>query len=391
MFRPVGFALVTSLAAVAFTQSSTPQPASAPVQIVYTLDGSTLTTYNINAQTLQPAQAGAITVSQATSPGVAPSPDGHFLYYTSYTDYSYDGGQLAVYATNADGAPQSTPVQTLNFPSMYGPLADPAAPYVYAVSFDNTGTNTSPYSIVRYKRDTQTGELSDPVTEATYDLSTQQEGYYCSLGILGFSPDGGELYDDVYCTAPFGNSSATYYESSVNSANGKLGKDQQIYNWSNPNAGGETVQFVRNLMFDYASPNPSVGAPEYIDVYPVQPNTNTPLIQCTSSMQAVCGSYQLALAHPSGRYVFLFDQENITEIDQVNLSAGQFTPTSSSIPYEVQQFSPDGSIAYGVNDTSSGALEIEIYGFNAADAATTTGGTIPVPSDLDSWWTAERF
>lgn len=390
MFRPVGYVLVTSFAAVAFAQTSPSQPSPAPVQIVYTLDGSTLTTYTVNAQTLQPTQAGAITVLQSVDPGVVTSPDGHFLYYTAYQDYTWDGGELYVYATDANGAPQSTPVQTLNFTSIYSPTPDPAAPWVYAVSFDNTGTNTSPYSIVRYARNPRTGELSDPVTEATYELSTQEEGYYCSFNILGFSSDGSEIYTSANCIAPFGNNSATYYENSVNGANGKLGKQQQIYNWYNPNSGGESIQFVKNLMFDYASPDPPDGEPEYINVYPLQPGTSTPLIQCTSSNQAVCGNYQQAITHPSGNYVFLFDQQSITEIDQVSVSAGQFIPTSSSIPYEVQQFSPDGSIAYAANDVANNALEIQIYGFNPANAAVTPGGSIAVPSDLDSWWAVER-
>lgn len=390
MFRPVGFALVTSLATVAFAQASPSQPGSSPVQIVYTLDGSTLTTYDVNAQTLQPTQAGAITVSQATAPGLTSSPDGHFLYYTAYQDFSWDGGQLSVYATDANGAPQSAPVQTLNFTSTYSPTPDPAAPWVYAVYFDNTGTNTSPYSIVRYARNPHTGELSNPVTEATYELSTQDEGYYCSLNIAGFSSDGSELYSSVNCIAPFGNNSATYYENSVNGANGKLGKQQQIYNWYNPNSGGESIQFVKNLMFDYASPDPPDGVPQYIDVYPLQPGASTPLIQCTSSDQAVCGNYQQAIAHPSGNYLFMFDQQSITEIDQVDVSAGQLIPTPSTIPYEVQQFSPDGSIAYAANDVPNFALQIQIYGFNTSNAAVTPGGAIDVPSDLDSWWVVER-
>lgn len=74
----------------------------------------------------------------------------------------------------------------------------------------------------------------------------------------------------------------------------------------------------------------------------------------------------------------------------MNLSSRQIVPDSSSIPYEVQAFSPDGTIAYGANDVN-GALDIEVYGFNAATGAVTQGGTISVPSDLDSWFTAERF
>jgi hypothetical protein len=116
---------------------------------------------------------------------------------------------------------------------------------------------------------------------------------------------------------------------------------------------------------------------------------STPQVNCTTSMLAVCGDFILGLAHPSGKYVFLTDPTNVTDIGAVNLGTQQITQTSS-ISYEVQQFSPDGTIAYGVNDVN-GALDVEIYGFNVGTGDVRQGGTINVPSDLDSWFSAERY
>ena len=79
----------------------------------------------------------------------------------------------------------------------------------------------------------------------------------------------------------------------------------------------------------------------------------------------------------------------ITNIDKVELNSKQIVATSSTIPYEVQQFSPDGKIAYAANDVNP-ALNIQIYGFNVNTAQVTAGGLISVPSDLDSWFAAER-
>jgi hypothetical protein len=320
------------------------------------------------------------------------SPDGHFLYYTAYANLNQQGSNLWVYSTNVSGVPQGSPVQELNFTSLYGPWIDPAGTLVYVISVGavNSTTNTQPSEIIRYRRNPGTGQLGDPVTEATYNLSYAVGGETCSLGILGFGPAGDRLYDGIECFAE-GSESATYNERTVNPGNGALGADQQVYSWQNSSGGGETVQFVRNLFFDYVIPNNYETGDNLVNVYPIQPNATTPLISCSASMQAVCGSWELGLAHPSAQYVFLTDTESITHIEKVNLSAMQLQAAPSTIPYEVQAFSPDGSIAYGVNDTSSGALEIEIYGFNVSSAAITEGGTVDVPSDLDSWWAAERY
>jgi hypothetical protein len=389
----IASAAACTLAAVGQTTTSQQSQNQSPTQIVYAVDGSTLYTWDINAQTLQPTQAGTTTLPESTYPGVVTSPDGHFLYYTAYANLNQQGSNLWVYATNASGVPQGSPVQELNFTNLYGPWIDPAGPiaYVLYIGPNNTTTDTTPYEIIRYQRNPGTGQLSNPVTEATYNLTYAVGGETCSLDILGFDPAGGKLYDEIACTAPYGSLSATYNQRTVNPGTGELGADQQIYTWQNSNGGGETVQFVRNLFFDYVIPNNYETGANLVNVYPVQPNATTPLISCSASMQTVCGSFELGLAHPSARYVFLTDTENITHIEAVNPSAKQLQAAPSTIPYEVQAFSPDGSIAYGVNDTSSGALEIEVYGFNVSSAAITEGGTVDVPSDLDSWWAAERY
>ena len=98
----------------------------------------------------------------------------------------------------------------------------------------------------------------------------------------------------------------------------------------------------------------------------------------------------IGFVHPSAEYLFMYNaQQPNTAIDQVDLSSEEIVFTGSTIPYEVQQFSPDGTIAYGANDVGS-ALNIQIYGFNVANAQVTNGGLISVPSDLDTWLATER-
>ncbi|HKR28729.1 MAG TPA: hypothetical protein VJS11_14795, partial [Acidobacteriaceae bacterium] len=365
--------------------------AGAGTQIVYVIDGPTLTTYDVNSQTLQATQAGTVTLPQTVYPRIMTSPDGHFVYYSAYADLNQTGLKLWVYATNNSGVPQNPPVQELDNAS--APEINPTGTLAYTVSVGPSttanGIQTTSYEIVSYQRDAATGLLSNPTTQATYDLESDVSALNCRLVLDGFSPLGDELYNHADCGAPHGSASATYNERSVNLATGSLGPNQQVFSWQY-GSGGARVQFVRNLLFDFAMPNPTIGVPNFVNVYPVQPNTSTPVAQCTSTMQAVCGSFELGNAHPSGQYAFLTDPQNVTQILRVDTTAMQLTPTGSSIPYEVQQFSPDGQVVYGVNDVN-GAVVIEIYGFNASSAAVTQGGTIQVPSTLDSWFTSERY
>jgi hypothetical protein len=275
----------------------------------------------------------------------------------------------------------------MNAKQLIGMIAHPKGNFLYMVEMGPSNGTTAPFTIVRNLVSQTNGRLSASVAEATYVLDTESSGNNCYLAILGFNPAGTTMSDGVFCSGPHGSGTSTYNERTVNLQTGALGPDKQVYTW-NTYAGSdyENVQFRNNLMFDFAE---TMFSGDYVNIYRVQPNVSTPLINCTSSMWAVCGNFQYSLAHPSGEYVFLLDSTNTTDIGKVNLSAKQIAQTSS-IPYEVQQFSPDGTIAYAANDMNT-ALEIEIYGFNVGSGQATQGGTISVPSDLDSWFAADRY
>ena len=382
--------LLLCVSSFALAQTSNTQSngsaSSSTVQVVYTIDGSTLTTYNVDPQTLQAAEVGTIALSESTYPYLITSPSGHFLYYEAVKDYSDAGRNLYVYDTNASGLPGTTPVQKINAQWWFGMAAHPNGQFMYVVAVGSSPTGITPYAINRYLINQNNGKLSQSVTEATYHLESGTS--FCSPAILGFNTAGTTMYDAVFCSYPHGTGAATYYARSVDLQTGALGPDRQLYTWNYyAGAGYENVQFRNNLMFDFGQ---TLFNGNWVNIYRVQQSVGTPLVNCTSSMWTVCGDSVYSLAHPSGEYVFLFDfTTNITDIGQVNLTTQQITQTSS-IPYEVQQFSPDGTIVYGVNDVN-GALDIEIYGFSVASGQVTQGGIISVPSDLDSWFAAERY
>jgi hypothetical protein len=200
---------------------------------------------------------------------------------------------------------------------------------------------------------------------------------------------GTKLYDQIPCSYHGGNST-TFYERTVDTNSGSLGPDRQVYSWNNSSGGFQSVQFVKNLVFDFVTPNDWQENTSYLDLYPLQPNVTSPLIHCDASMLSDCDSNGNIITHPSAEYVFkLNGQQPGTDIEKVNLSAKQIDFTGSTIPYWVQQFSPDGTIAYAANDVGT-ALNIQIYGFNVSNAQVTPGGSISVASDLDSWFAVER-
>jgi hypothetical protein len=394
MRRCFAFLVLLSLCCLAFAQNesdpiNSSSPSSAAIQVVYVIDNATLTTYNVNPQTLQAAEAGTLTLPESVYPQIQASPNGKFLYYTTFENYSQQGQKLYVYQTNASGVPNSTPVQTLSVTRLGSLVIDPVSNFIYAEFAGPQGSEDTPYAIERYVMDPATGKISQPVVEAKYSLASSEGGLFCSLSVMNVNPAGTELYDGIPCSNPFGEQAA-FNERAINTSTGALGPDVQIYSWNNDETGStQSDYFVRSLLFDFVDNYGETDANQ-VNIYPIQPNVTTPVIYCGTDQFAPCGDFIDALVHPSAQYVFLTDPSSTTYIGQVNLSSRQIVPESGSIPYEVQEFSPDGTIAYGANDVN-GALDIEIYGFNAATGAVTQGGTISVPSDLDSWTTAERY
>jgi len=394
MLRAAAFCFLFCLSAFSFAQTSSHTIASSTpssgVQVIYVVDGSTLTTYNVDPQTLQATAVGTLTLPESTYPDVVTSTNGRFLYYSAYLSSSQQDHELYVYDTNASGVPGQNPVQQLKATHLSGLVVHPSGKFLYRISVGPTSAQfTTPYDIVRDLINPKNGKLSAPITEATYTLDSNVSGNDCSLAILGFNVVGTEMYDGIFCYGPHASATITYNQRSVDPQTGALGPDQEVYSYSSYAASEyASVQFEANLMFAFVSYYNQGPNANLVDVYQL-PNVTTPQINCTTSMLAVCGDFIFGLAHPSGKYVFLTDPTNVTDIGAVNLSTQQITETSS-IPYEVQQFSPDGTIAYAVNDVN-GALDIEIYGFNVDTGDVRQGGTISVPSDLDSWFSAERY
>jgi len=392
MSRSLPLVLLFLAASPTLAQNSSPVAAPAsttPVQIVYLVEGTTIVTYNVDTQTLNAIQVGTpVTVPNASTLGtLIPAPHGHFLYLLGYDANSNE--YLWVYGTDDNGAPKAPAAQRISIDHFFGFQIDPRARFAYAVFGYPIGqTYNSAFYIRRYAIDPVTGALSSSEAEAKYVLPNGAEGTtYCYVQLYGFNPGATTLYDAVGCVGHDGET-ITYNERSVNSQSGALGSDVQIYSWTNGNEGYENVHFVDNLMFDFVTPNGFQQGVDSVNIYPIQPNTSQPLVQCTASMLEACG-YSGGVVHPSAKYVFMAITGDTTQIDRVELSHKKIVDTGNYIPYSVGQFSPDGTLVYAGSPESSG-YEIEIYGFDVATGNVTPGGAIPVPSNLDPFYVAVR-
>jgi hypothetical protein len=372
-------------------QSQALRTSSSSIQVVYVVEGGSIVTYDIDPQTLTATQVGSLAVNGVTDYAVLyPSANDHFLYL--YSRNQLNVAHLWVFVTDASGAPQAPATQMLTTPGFSGLQVDPTANFVYVTSSSADGLNNNKAVIRRYISDPQTGAISQPLTEATYILPNGYGGGTndCWVYFDGFNAGATEMYDDIFCSNHEGIFD-TDYKRTVNQQTGALGPDQQIYSWGNDFAGGESVRVVNNLLFDFVVPNDWQQGINYENIYDVGGKA-TLLLQCTATMLYACGNAGGAKVHPSGQYLFMeLGQgfQTTTEVDRVDLNQKQIGNTGNSIPLQVQQFSPDGTLVYALKYAWP-AYFIEIYGFDVSTGAVTAGGAISVPNVLDSYFVAER-
>jgi hypothetical protein len=370
-------------------QKAGSQPSSSTVQVVYVVDGSNILTYNVNPQTLQATQVGKPLIFKGTFYSLRPSSNDRFVYLITY-DTNYKK-HLFVYATDASGVPQTPATEEISANALYDFQIDPKANFLYAVYSYPRGTYNTLYEIERFAVDPTTGKISQPQIQAKYTLSNGATGTtWCGLSFFGFNATGTKLYDQVGCSY-HGGGSATDYERTVNLQTGALGPDVQIFAVNDFNGAYDGVTFVGNLVVDFNVANNWQQGVASVNIYPLVPNTGKPVLQCTATMLEACGYASGAAVHPSGKYLFTTISQDSVQIDKIELDQKEIVDTGNYIPYQFGQFSPDGTLVYGIYNSSPGYY-IEIFGFNVSTSAVTTNGyVISVPSAADSYFVAQRF
>jgi hypothetical protein len=384
MLRAFPLCLLVCLSSLGLAQQSGASNIQSPaIQVVYVIGSSTITTYNVDPQTLYATQVGNPLTVNATNldyytTSVTASPDDRVLYVIG-SQSSTSPQYLWVFATDTSGVPQTPSLQANHTTGLDQVLIDPKANFLYAVSQSSDGT--LPYTLFTirsYEVDAQ-GKLSSPQRQAVYKLDNDFGSEFCTVSIVAFNAAGSELYDQVGCSFP-GGESITYNQRTVNLQTGALGPDVEVFSWNNVYGGYESVQFLGNYVFDFDMPNDYQPGANSVNIYPLTANTSTPLLQCTASMLESCGYAATGVAHPSGKYVFMSDGQYFTEIDRVEMTAGKIVDTGNYIPFdfdEIGRFSPDGTIVYAIGPGPfTSETNVEIYGFNVNTSEVTPGGAI---------------
>jgi len=160
------------------------------------------------------------------------------------------------------------------------------------------------------------------------------------------------------------SSSATFYERSIDAETGEWGTSSEFYSVADNNNGidGDEVRLSSRSINDLNVLNTQTS----VQIYPPA-GGETPLIDCTSTMLAVCGEASQFWQDISGQYLLLLVNGNM-EIVRVDLANKQIVDTGNSID-QTPSFSPDDAILYG---TAFGpGSYVQIYRFNES-----TGGSL---------------
>ncbi len=353
------------------------------VDVLYVVQNSDVVTYDVDRETLQATEAG----QPLQAPGSAaffrlfPGANGHFLYALSQNQQSET--TLSVYSTDASGAPQTPPVQTLGPAPISSFAIDPNGRFAYLFTVHTNAKSESTYELKLYAVNATNGKLQSPQIEATYSESS-----YCAPTFNTFSPGGSRLFDEVVCAYPDA-SSVSYYSRKVDPETGQLGPDLQFFSVNDAfGSNADEVTITPNTIIDFQQQFSPFQ--ESLVVYPLERNPKTPLIDCTSVMLAACGEAGSYLADPSGQFLLL-ELDSNSEIVKVDLQDKQIVDTGSTIPITQQPFfSPDDRFLYGITYLQGGDSTIQIYGFDRGTGALTTGGQISLAPTLWNVFPAVR-
>jgi hypothetical protein len=341
-----------------------------PVEVLYVQQNTNILTYNVNASTLQADEVGqplALT-GNAAIVQVIPSPDGHFVYVRTGTDYTQ--ASVSVYATDSLGVPQVTALQSVGPAAITQFTIDPNGRFAYMVEYTTTSQGSFLYGVRLFTIKTSTGKLTEsPQVQLKYGPS-----FYCAPSLEGFYPNGGEIQYSIFCT-PSGASLARYYKRSINSRTGAWGSPSEFYSFNDNNSGinSDEVRLSARSINDLNVLNTQTS----LRIYPPT-GGKTPLIDCTSTMLTACGQASQFWQDISGQYLFLSVNGNL-EIVGVDLNNKQIVDFGNLINL-TPHFSPDDSILYGA--AYGTAAYVQIYGFNANTGGLTAGNRISVPATL---------
>lgn len=336
--------------------------------VFYLTTGSTITTYNVDATTGIPTQAGTpVTIAGAQFiSNVIPTPNDHVIYvFWSNTSNSYS---LWVYDTNGSGVPASTPVQKLSAQG-WSMIIHPNGKFAYVMK-TTSGSQGYSETLYLYDINQQTGALSNGTVQAKYGPD-----YYYEESLVSFNKSGTRLYD--LWGVSFDHENNYYYSyHPVNTSTGQLSADVGTYfaasNYDGLDEQYLTPSYILNLHGDggYATTE--------LNVFQNIMNPQKPLFTCTQSMLDACAYSYRYWTSADQQYVFLPDSNtNETVIGKIEGSSKKIVETGFITGLPFLYVAPQNQLIYGVNSSGN---SVQVYLFDASSGTATSGGSVTFSS-----------
>ena len=359
----IALAALAASSLVGCQSSSLPSPPPSG-EVLYILNGASVTTYVINTKTLEPsAVSGPVELIPASSflLQLVPSPDGR-LIYVLWNDSQLQE-HLSAFQTDKSGVPQTPASQVLNVSSLSQLNIHPSGNFAYAMELNQPAGEY--VSTVLLFPISPSGMLQ-PTGSA--------QGTYGPSAFLtflsGISPNGTQIY-----LASEDGTAAQYLERTVNEPSGSLAANTLLF--SPPT--GNSIALGATLIIDYQSAF-DYSQPQYVDVLSNEPEPPQLLIHCTTTMLHSCAASTNVELDPSGKYLFMTDPSlHQVRVAAIDLSSNKVLDTGSFLPFTAQTpgfaFSSDGTLVYALLASDS---SIHIYRFDPTTGSLSEGPT-PIP------------
>jgi 6-phosphogluconolactonase (cycloisomerase 2 family) len=319
-----------------------------------------LYTYSVDPATANATQIGsAINVAGGS---IVPLSIGsnHYLYV-------WNKNGVTLYRTDVDGAPLDTPAQhvAFSFPHPLNTfLIDPDGKFAYAALVSPNSQGGGDASIVLFTIDQSTGKLTN-TNQIVASYSNEYTGFVSFL----FGQQGGKLFGKYSDNGPDTDAIGyDYYP--VNQTTGELGTLQMMFYAQTYECETGCVVAVTDVLsaVDGVCCGPSSG-----NVVVTLTSTGKQILCPQSDTFCTDDVANLAI-DPANANVFFGDETaSETYVLNVDFSAGQLNPSSSTIPGTPPvYFSPDSRLVYAENQS-----DIGIYALQTASGALTASTTLP--------------
>lgn len=381
-----------SFSAVTIAQNT---PSSSPIDVLYLVTGNHIETYNVDPNTGDAADYGAISVPAPDYPQVVPGVGDRFIYVVGY-NYKTQSSVILVYPTDANGTPQSTPIQRLDFKiGVTNLVVDPDGSLAYATQSVQNSYYQALAGIRAFAIDKTTGFLTEfPKLSAIYPLDGpcgMQQLDSGGFSTIGFNASGGALYDAWGC-GWLDSDESFFYKRQVDQQSGALGPDVQIASAGGGDGGPDTTTYLRPA----AILSFTLQADYYGDTLAVYPPSggDTPIFTCTGSMLQACGNSWEVAPDITGDYIFFETVNGPVELAKLDLNTEQIVPLDTSIPYFPQVFSLDDRLIYARNNSSSinSVPVMPIYMFDPRNGSLTgSARSISLPNQYSTPVPALRY